>query len=130
MIVVDTNVMVYLLTGAVPGEEAARLLSEDPEWVAPPILLSELRNVVVGLLRDGRIGRSDAAAICEDAEAILGDRIASVSAASVLETAVETGLSAYDAEFVVLARRLGLSLVSADRAILEGAPDVAVGLVV
>ena len=73
MIVVDTNVMVYLLTGAGPGAEAgpgaaaARLLRGDPEWVAPPILLSEVRNVVVGLVRRGLMELTDAVAICEDA---------------------------------------------------------------
>jgi predicted nucleic acid-binding protein len=35
-------------------------------------------------------------------------------------------MSVYDAEFVALARRLGVDLVTADGAILEGAPDVAV----
>lgn len=148
MIVVDTNVMVYLLTGAGPavgpaaglgpaagsfaasgpGAAAARLLRDDPEWVAPPILLSEVRNVVVGLVRRGSMELTDAVAICEDAEAILDDRVASVPAASTLETAIEGGLSGYDAEFVVLARRLGLTLVTADQAILDAAPDVAVGL--
>ena len=128
MIVVDTNVMVYLLTGSGPGDAAARLLREDPEWVAPPILLSEVRNVAVGLVRRGSMDRRDGVAICEDAEAILADRIASVPSASVFEAAIGAGLSACDAEFVALARRLGLPLVSADRAILEGAPDVAVAL--
>lgn len=55
MIVVDTNVMVYLLTGTGPWEDAARLLRADPEWAEPPILLSELRNVVVGLTADSAI---------------------------------------------------------------------------
>lgn len=128
MIVVDTNVMVYLLTGSGPGDAAARLLREDPEWVAPAILLSELQNVVVGLLRGGLVEFSDGAALCEDAEAVLGDRVVSVPAASVLKAAVEGRLSAYDAEYVALARRLGLPLVTADRTILEGAPDVAVAL--
>ena len=128
MIVVDTNVMVYLLTGAGPGGEAARLLARDPEWAAPPILLSELRNVMVGLLRRDQLDVTDAIEICQDAEAVLGDRLASVPAAPVLEAAYEGGLTAYDAEFVVLARTLGVPLVTADRAILIGAPDVAVAL--
>ncbi len=128
MIVVDTNVMVYLLTGSDRGEDAARLLAHDPEWAAPPILLSEIRNVMAGLLRRGHIANQDAVDICEDAEALLGDRVASVPASPVLESAIGGNMSAYDAEFVVLARRLGVPLVTADQAILEGAPDVAVAL--
>ena len=128
MIVVDTNVMVYLLTGSNRGEEAARLLAKDPEWAAPPILLSEIRNVMVGLLRRGQIGYQDAIDICEDAELVLSDRVASVPASTVLESAIQGDMSAYDAEFVVLARRLGVPLVTADQAILDGAPDVAVAL--
>jgi len=123
--VVDTNVMVYLLTGSGPWEEAARLLAHDPQWAAPPILLSELRNVVVGLARRGHLGDGDALAICEDAEAILGPRVASVPSLPVLEAAMGKDISAYDAEFVVLARMLGVPLVTADRAVLDAAPDVA-----
>ena len=128
MIVIDTNVMVYLLTGASRGEDAAHLLAKDPEWAAPPILLSELRNVMVGLLRRGQIRDQDAVDICEDAQEVLGDRVASVPAPPVLDTAIQSKMSAYDAEFVVLARRLRVPLVTADQAILDGAPDVAVSL--
>jgi predicted nucleic acid-binding protein len=128
MIVIDTNVMVYLLTGASRGEDAARLLAKDPEWAAPPILLSELRNVMVGLLRRGQIRDQDAVDICEDAQEVLGDRVASVPAPPVLDIAMRGRMSADDAEFVVLARRLRVPLVTADQAILDGAPDVAVSL--
>lgn len=128
MIVVDTTVMVYLLTGIGPGEKAARLLADDPEWTAPPILLSELQNVMVGLLRRRQIQAAEALGICEDARAVLGDRVASVPAGPVLEAAIQGKMSAYDAEFVVLARRLAVPLVTADRTILKGAPDVAVPL--
>ena len=47
MIVVDTNVMVKLVVGGADGAEAARLYERDQEWAAPPILISELRNVLV-----------------------------------------------------------------------------------
>ncbi len=128
MIVVDTNVMVYLLTGTGRGEAAASLLAADPEWAAPPILLSELRNVVVGFFRRGQLQEEDALAICEEAESVLGNRVASVPASPVLEAAIQGKMSAYDAEFVVLARQLGVPLITADQAILDGAPDVAVPL--
>lgn len=129
MIVVDTNVMVYLLTGSgQKGESAARLLVKDSEWVAPPILLSELQNVVVGFLRSGWIHRSDAVEICEEARQILSHRMATVPSVEVLDTAIDCELSAYDAEFVVLARRLAVPLVTADEGILAGASDVAIPL--
>jgi predicted nucleic acid-binding protein len=128
MIVVDTSVMVYLLTGAGPGEEAARHFSRDPEWAAPALLLSELRNVVVGLVRAGRIEVTDGDEICRDAEEILGDRLALVPSGPVLEEALKGGLSARDAELVVLARRLSASLLTADGAIVQAAPDVALPL--
>ena len=43
----------------------------------------------------------------------------------VLEATSETKLSAYDAEFVVLARHLGVRLVTQDKRMLKEAPDVA-----
>ncbi|MDP2959529.1 MAG: type II toxin-antitoxin system VapC family toxin [Longimicrobiales bacterium] len=125
MIVVDTNVVVYLLTGGERGTAAARLFRQDPVWAAPGILPSELRNVLAGLVRRGHLGLDDALAVDADATDVLGDRIADVPGPTVLRIAVECGLSAYDAEFVALARALGVRLVTADGAILAGAPDVA-----
>lgn len=125
MIVVDTNVMVYLLTGGPRGRAAARLLRKDPVWAAPGVLLSELRNVLVGLVRRGDLTQDDAREMHEDALSTLRGRILAIDGHEVLWTALEAGLSAYDAEFVVAARALGVPLVSADSAILAGAPDVA-----
>ena len=45
-----------------------------------------------------------------------------------LEVALECDLSACDGEFVLLARTLGVPLVTLDGGILEGAGDVALGL--
>ncbi len=43
-----------------------------------------------------------------------------------LETALDRGLSAYDAQFVVVAETSGVPLVTADRKILQGCPRIAV----
>ena len=126
MIVVDTNVMVYLVTGSEDnGDRAAALLRTDSDWAAPSILLSELRNVLTGFVRREWMALSDAKAMPDDALAILADRIGTVDGSEVLAVAASAGLSAYDAEFVVLARELGCELVSADEGILEAASDVA-----
>jgi len=126
VIVVDTNVMVYLLSGSgTRADRAADLLRQDAEWAAPPILLSELRNVLVGLVRGGRCDGREATAMHDDAVTILDDRIVGVDGPTVITAALALGLSAYDAEFVELARALDVPLVSADNEILAAAPDVA-----
>jgi len=128
VIVVDTNVMIYLLGDGPHAPAASALLLRDPDWAAPLILLSELRNVLVGSVRRGLVGATDALAMYEDGRHLLADRIPAVDGAATMDVALDSGLSAYDAEFVVSARALGLPLVTADRRIIEAAPDVAIPL--
>jgi len=126
VIVVDTNVVVQLLFGGAQRLALQKLRARDPEWSAPAILLSELRNVLVGHVRRGTITERRAVDMTEDASNLLAGRIGGVSPRETIAVALECQLSAYDAEFVVLARRLHVPLATLDRAILGGAPDVAV----
>lgn len=128
MIVVDTNVMVRLVMGGADGADAAVLFERETEWAAPSILMSELHNVLIGFVRRGALNSEQAKAMSEDAAVVLGGRIASVSGHQVIDVALECGLSAYDAEFVTLARVLGVPLATLDNAVLRGAADVAVSL--
>ncbi len=125
MIVVDTNVMTSLVVDGENAVDSMALLEQDAEWAAPGILVSELRNVLLGFVRRGDLTPDQAKAMCDDASLVLAGRIISVSGSRVIDTALECGLSAYDAEFVVLARTLGAPLATSDRAILAGAPDIA-----
>ena len=108
--------------------DAARLFERDSEWAAPAILMSELRNVLLGYVRRGILSPAQAKAMSDDAAMNLGDRVMAVSSVQVIDVALECRLTAYDAEFVVLARTLGVPLVTLDGAILRGAADVAVPL--
>ena len=126
MIIVDTNVMIHLLTDGEDSAAADLLLRQDPEWAAPAILMSELRNVLLGFVRRGSLLPDQAKAMADDAATILADRLATDSSDQVLDIAPECNLTAYDAEFVALARTLSVPLVTLDGAILRGAPDVAV----
>ena len=128
MIVVDTNVMIRLVVGGADGTDAAMLFERETEWAAPSILMSELHNVLIGFVRRGTVTSEQAKAMSDDAAVVLGDRIASVSGHQVIDVALECGLTAYDAEFVALARALGVPLATLDNAVLHGAADVAVSL--
>ncbi|MCY3679680.1 MAG: type II toxin-antitoxin system VapC family toxin [Gemmatimonadetes bacterium] len=126
MIVVDTSVVVRLVVGGRDGAEAARLFRQDPEWAGPAILISGVRRVLLGLVRRGSLTVEQAKAMCDDAALALGGRIVTVPSARVIDAALECGLSAEQAEFVVVARELGVPLATGDRAALSAARDVAI----
>jgi len=115
VIVVDTNVIAYLF---LPGEHtgaAEAVFRADPEWTAPWLWRSEFRNVLATFVRLERIELAAAQAIQEEAEQLFATREFAVDSAAVLELAAQSGCSAYDCEFVALARYLDVPLVSADR---------------
>ena len=118
MIVVDSSVMVRLVVGGRDGGEAARLFRQDPEWVGPTSLMSGVRCVLIGLVRGRSLTVDQAKAMCDDAALALGGRIVTVPSARVIE--------AEQAEFVVVARELGVPLATGDRAVLSAARDVAI----
>lgn len=125
MIVVDTNVIAYLYLDAPKSELARDLLTRDSDWAAPTLWRSEFRNVLVGAVRRGEMGLAAAQEIMADALLMLTSREYVPASSMVLEAAVESGCTAYDSEFAVLARVLQVSLVTEDRALLRGFPDVA-----
>lgn len=120
--------MARLVVGGPGGAGAAWLFMRDPEWAAPPLLMSELRAVLLGFVRRGSVTADQANAMCDDAARVLGPRVVSVPSERVIEAALECGLAAGDAEFVVAARELGVQLATTDRAVLAGAGDVAVAV--
>lgn len=96
MIVVDTNVIAYLW---IPGDwttTAERLLRDDPEWCAPLVWRSELRNVLVGYLRRGWLDLATTQRIADQAESHLAGHEYTVASASVLARAAASRCSAYE----------------------------------
>jgi predicted nucleic acid-binding protein len=128
MIVVDTNVIAYL---HIPGQytaEARAALLRDAAWAAPVLWRSELRNILALYVRRKELPLTEAILVQEAAEGLMTGREFSVASADVLEISAEAQCSAYDGEFVALAKRLDLPFVTADRQLLERFPRVAVSL--
>jgi predicted nucleic acid-binding protein len=128
MIVVDTNVLAY---ASIPGRSTASALAAlrlDPDWVAPSLWRSELRNVLVLEMRLHAMSIDDALAAFGEAEKLVVDAQLPADTAKVLALAGASGTSAYDCEFVALAQELGIRLVTADRRLAGRFPSVAVDL--
>lgn len=115
--VVDASAIAALLFQEPNGEEVARRL-EGVRLVAPSLLSYELANVcwlkcrrfpadrsllLAGFSKRGRLGIEEL----------------SVDHDGVIALASQTGLTAYDASYLWLARRLGAELVTLDAALLS-----------
>lgn len=128
MIVVDTNVIAYL---HLPGERtdvAEAAWRADPDWHAPLLWRSEIRNVLALTMRRGGIDLEDAGRICGEAERTLDGGEHVVRSGHVLRLAAGSGRSAYDCEFVALAEVLGVPLLTADGDLRASFPDRTVDL--
>lgn len=128
MIVVDTSIISYLYLPTEHTERAERLLQQDPDWVAPILWRSELRNVLAHYLRKKLLTFDAAFTIQTEAEALFAEREYEPDSYEVLRLAEGSDCSAYDCEFVALAKRLGAQLVTMDNKILKAFPDVAIPL--
>lgn len=128
MIVVDTNVLAYLV---LPGEHTAparAALHRDPTLAAPLLWRNELRNVLAGYLRRGEITIEQAAEMMSTLAAVLEGGELMPDTEAVMRLVVRSRCSAYDCEFVALARELGAPLVTSDQRILAEFPETAVAL--
>ena len=128
MIVVDTNVLAYFYLPSELSPQAARLRERDPHWVAPHLWRSEFRNVLSLYLRKGMLSLDQAFTIQTRAETLLADCEYEVPSLEVLQLANESSCSAYDCEFVALAKRLNAPLITSDKKLITAFPKIAISL--
>jgi predicted nucleic acid-binding protein len=129
MIVVDTNVIAALVLPTSEYTKAATaLLERDREWTAPMLWRSEFCNMLATGVRSGWLNVGQATEALGSAEELMEGGDFGVPAGEVLRTAVASGCTAYDCEFVVLAQDLDVKLITLDRALLKAFPNVAKAL--
>lgn len=128
MIVVDTNVLVYLYIHSERTSQAVAVFRHDPDWAAPLLWRSEFRNVLALYLRRERLSLFEARQIMDDATELMLDWEYEVNSYQVLDLVAQSTCTAYDCEFVALAQELSVPLITLDRQIIEQFPDIAVSL--
>ena len=128
MIVVDTNIVAYLYLPTVYTPQAEALLLRDPDWAAPVLWRSELRNILAGYMRRKTLTFDAARSLQAEAESLLAGSEHEVDSQRVLELVRDSDCSAYDCEFVALALRLGVKLVTMDAKLLKAFPTHAISL--
>ena len=123
MIAVDTNVVAYLFLRGEFAPRAEAWLRQDRDWAAPMLWRSEFRNVLAGYLRRKQLTFDAAREIQREAEALLIGNEHEVDSQRVLELVRDSDCSAYDCEFVSVAMRVGVKLLTADSKVLKAFPQ-------
>ena len=125
MIVADCNLIAYLLLEGPRTLTAEAVFLRDPEWAAPLLWRSELRNVLATQMRVNRLPLAEALLKMTEAETVIGSLQFPVSSDEVLEECARSGVSAYDAEYLVVARKLQVPLLTLDQRLLSSGAPVA-----
>ena len=128
MIVVDTNVLAYLLLPYEFSPQADALFKHDPDWVAPILWRSEFRNLLAGYVRRKTLTFDEVLKVQAEAEALLAGNEHEVDSRRVLELVRDSKCSAYDCEFIALAVRLGTRVVTMDGKMLKEFPQYVTAL--
>jgi predicted nucleic acid-binding protein len=111
--VVDASALAAILFGEPEAEAIAKTLV-DARLVAPTLLTFELANVCVIKARRNPEQRAELAAAFR-LRTKFGVEEVAVDHDGVIELAAATGLTAYDASYLWLARQLGAVLVTLDQ---------------
>lgn len=124
MIVADTNTIAYLYLPTEQTDDVVSLLHKDPHWVAPLLWRSEFRNMLAMYVRKNMIDLQTAISMQSQAERQLADNEYTVHSMDVLKLAAESACSAYDCEFVSLAKSLNIKLVTGDKKLIQTFPEI------
>ncbi len=119
MIVVDANVVAYW---AIEGEftnSARELWRVDSEWMVPMLCRHELANVVATYVKRGAMEVADVADLWSGIELVISGNEIEVDLPSAVAIAIERKLSAYDAQYLLLAEQHGVPLVSQDKKLVK-----------
>lgn len=128
MIVVDTNIIACFYLPNEFTDRAEQLQIDEPVWAAPILWRSGMRNVLALYIRKNLLSLEHALEIQAEAESLMKENEFESNSQDVLRLVHDSSCSAYDCEFVALARTLGTKLATLDKRILENFPDTAISL--
>lgn len=128
MIVADTNLIAYLFIEGEFTKQAESIYQSDSNWIAPYLWRSEFRNILAFYLRKEILSLAESKTIAKSAEELLMDNEFELDSEDILGLAASSSLSAYDCEYVVLAQKLEVKLITNDKKILRLFPDFAIDM--
>ena len=127
MVLVDTNVLAYLMLEGDRTSAAQELFERDADWRSEAFIMVEFSNVLTTYVRTKVLSRDRGLKLLAGAEKLV-PVLTSVQNARALEVATQFGISAYDARFVALAIQMKVKLVTEDAKLRAAVPSWTVSL--
>ena len=124
MIVVDVNIVIYLVLRGEFTAWAELVAEKDDDWRAPRLVNSEMLNVLSGYIRRGTINLDAAMHAFREGDTAIRGFVA-VDAWRVLELVRSSACTSYDCEYVAAAEALQVPLITNDRKIVNNFPALA-----
>lgn len=128
MIVADANIIVYATLTGDMTPLARRLRGLDPVWVVPSLCRHELANALLSHVKYGNLSGDDIPTVWDSFSLVIDGNEHDMHLPSVVRLAAERDISAYDAQYVALARQIGKYLVTEDKRLISRCPDEAQSL--
>ena len=123
MIVVDTNIVAYLFLDGDKHPQARRVLERDPHWRTSPLWVHEFCNTLTKHHKAGLLTREECERALSKALAAIRPTEQPIAPHAALRTAIDFGITSYDAEYLALAIGLGVRCVTEDRRLRDAARD-------
>lgn len=114
MVLVDTNVLAYLLLEGDYTAPAQELKRREPDWRSEALILVEFSNVLMRYMIVRGLHLDAAQELLASASSLFANKLAHVAHSEALAIASAFRTTAYDARFLALARETGLKLVAED----------------
>lgn len=128
MIVVDVNVLAaYVIEGDRTADVHA-LREKDAEWIVPSLWRVEFQSILWKYARVGGMPVEKALELLDVSMDLFCANEATPRPDVVLRGALRWGITVYDAQYVSLARELGVFCVTEDRAVRRACPGLAVSV--
>ena len=127
MVLVDTNILAYLMIEGDRTAAAQQLFESDSDWCSEAFVMVEFSNVIATYVRTGALTQAQGTKLLAEAQTHL-PTLHSAANTQALETAMQFGISAYDARFISLARQLKLKLITEDAKLRVAVPAWTISL--
>jgi len=128
VIVVDSNIIAARNLTSALTPQAKQVEHKDPVWIVPCLWRYEFQNILASAIKAKQITLEQALNVWQKVSGILMENESEPPAARVIELVAHYGITAYDGQFIALARDMDILCVTEDQELQGKFPGIVVSM--